>query len=161
MYRSLTGLLLCGLLSAPAVAADHMTKDLIQKVIEATDAAAMKRDAAEIGVYLGESFERVIDVPYLGAIEQARIGKMDYLQMIEQGWKDTTEYTTQRDDIKIMLLPDGISGESYSTITEKMVVDGVKMTSRFREYAVYELEDGRPVITEVSGHKLLGDTTPD
>jgi len=34
------------------------------------------------------------------------------------------------------------------------------MISKFREYATYELENGRPVITQVSGHTLLGDTTP-
>ena len=34
------------------------------------------------------------------------------------------------------------------------------MTSKFREYATYELENGRAVITQVSGHTLLGDTTP-
>jgi hypothetical protein len=41
-----------------------------------------------------------------------------------------------------------------------MVLDGREMTSRFREYATYRLENGQPVITEISGHTLLGDTTP-
>ena len=57
-------------------------------------------------------------------------------------------------------MPDGLSGLSHSTVTENMVQDGEKITSKFREYATYELEDGRPVITRVSGHTLLGDTTP-
>ena len=57
-------------------------------------------------------------------------------------------------------MPDGLSGSSYSTVTEHMVLNGEEMISRFREYATYELEDGRPVITQVSGHTLLGDTTP-
>jgi hypothetical protein len=57
-------------------------------------------------------------------------------------------------------MPDGLSGVSQSTVTENTIQDGETMTSRFREYATYELEDGRPVITEVSGHTLLGDTTP-
>jgi hypothetical protein len=57
-------------------------------------------------------------------------------------------------------MPDGLSGLSYSTITEHLVQDGEEMISKFREYATYELENGRPVITQVSGHTLLGDTTP-
>jgi hypothetical protein len=46
-------------------------------------------------------------------------------------------------------------------VTEHMIQDGKQMTSKFREYATYELEDGRPVITQVSGHTLVGDTTPE
>ncbi len=57
-------------------------------------------------------------------------------------------------------MPDGQSGLSYSTITENLVQNGTKMTSLFREYATYELENGRPVITQISGHTLVGDTTP-
>ena len=57
-------------------------------------------------------------------------------------------------------MSDGLSGMSHSTVTENVVKDGEKMTSKFREYATYELENGKPVITRVSGHTLLGDTTP-
>ena len=57
-------------------------------------------------------------------------------------------------------MPAGLSGQSHSTITENTIQDGEKITSKFREYATYTLENGRPVITRVSGHTLLGDTTP-
>ena len=34
------------------------------------------------------------------------------------------------------------------------------MVSRFREHAFYTLEDDQVVITRISGHTLVGDTTP-
>ncbi|MGB5305597.1 MAG: hypothetical protein WBO57_05115, partial [Gammaproteobacteria bacterium] len=64
------------------------------------------------------------------------------------------------DDIVIHIMQGGLSGQSYSTVTETMVRDGRKITSRIREYATYELENGRPVILYVTSHTLVGDTTP-
>jgi hypothetical protein len=32
------------------------------------------------------------------------------------------------------------------------------MVSKYREHALYALENGKPVITQISGHTLLGDT---
>ena len=63
-------------------------------------------------------------------------------------------------DTEIHIMQDALSGVSHSTITENTVQDGRKMTSRFREYATYKLENGKPVITHISGHTLLGHTTP-
>jgi len=161
MHRLLAGALLFALLATPAAAAGGITREQVQQVIDASDAAAMERDAAAIGVYLGKHFTREIEFPIEDMVAHARIGRMEYLQMIDQAWKETDDYSTQRDDTQIHILPGGIRGQSYSTITEHMVIDGVEMTSRIREYAVYELENGRPVITEASSHKLLGDTTPE
>ena len=161
MHRLLAGTLLFALLTTPAAAGEQITRALIQQVIEASDAATRERDAAAVGVYLGKNFTREIEFPIEDMVAHARIGRMEYLQMIDMGWTDADEYSMQRDDVQIHLMPGGISGQSYSTITEHMVIDGEEMTSRVREYAVYELENGRPVITEVSSHKLLGDTTPD
>jgi hypothetical protein len=161
MYRLLAGTLLFALLTIPAAADDQITRAQIQQVIDATDAAARERDAAAIGVHLGESFTRAIEFPVGDMVAKARIGRMEYLQTIDLGWKDVDDYSTQRDNIQIHILPGGFSGQSYSTITEQFVVDGRKMTSRVREYAVYELEGERAVITEVSAHRLLGDTTPE
>jgi len=88
------------------------------------------------------------------------VRKDQYLELIDEGWESSGAYYYQRDDTEIHIKPDGLSGLSYSTITEHLVQDGEEMTSKFREYATYELENGRPVITRVSGHTLLGDTTP-
>ena len=82
------------------------------------------------------------------------------LAAIDAGWADIGAYDYQREDTKIHIMRDGQSALSYSTITENMVQNGEKMTSKFREYATYELENGKPVITQVSGHTLVGDTMP-
>jgi len=55
-------------------------------------------------------------------------------------------------------MPDGSSGQSYSTITETLSIEGTRMVSKYREHALYALENGRPVITQISGHTLVGDT---
>jgi hypothetical protein len=91
---------------------------------------------------------------------KVRINKEEYLALIDAGWTTIEEYDYQRADTEIHVMPDGLSGLSYSTVTEHLVQDGKQMTSKFREYATYELEGGRPVITQVSGHTLVGDTTP-
>ena len=89
-----------------------------------------------------------------------KLDKAKYLEVIDAGWIDIEEYDYQRNDIVIHIMPDGQRGASYSTVTESFVQDGEKMTSKFRESATYELEDGRPVIIRVKGHTLVGDTTP-
>ncbi len=126
----------------------------------ATDAAALNRNTAGIAVYLGETFEKTIEFAHKRWMAKVRLDKDKYLALIDEGWAGIGDYDYQRDDIEIHIMPDGLSGLSYSTVTENMVQDGVKMTSRVREHATYALENGRPVITRVGGHTLLGDTTP-
>jgi hypothetical protein len=120
----------------------------------------MNRDTAGIGTYLSDSFEKTIEFPYKKWMAKVKLNKDDYLVLIDEGWANTGDYDYQRNNTEIHVMPDGLSGLSHSTITENIVLDGEKMTSKFREYATYELENGRPVITRVSGHTLLGDTTP-
>ena len=120
----------------------------------------MNRDVAGIGEYLSDSFEKTIEFVYKKWMAKVRLHKDKYLELIDEGWVNSGEYDYQREDTEIYIMPDGLSGLSHSTVTENMVQDGEKITSKFREYATYELEDGRPVITRVSGHTLLGDTTP-
>ena len=160
MNRRVTGIVLSVLLSQPLQAAGRITSEQIQQVIDATDAAAMNRDTAGIGNYLSNSFEKTIEFPYKKWMAKVKLNKDDYLGLIDEGWSNTAEYDYQRSNTKIHIMPDGMSGQSHSTVTENIIVDGEKMTSKFREYATYELENGRPVITRVSGHTLLGDTTP-
>jgi hypothetical protein len=160
MNRLVTGLMVSVVLSFPVQAAERITDEQIQQVIDATDTAARNRDAAGIGEYLSDSFEKIVEFRYKKWMAKVKVPKDKYLELIEEGWSDSGDYDYQRDDTEIHIAPDGLSGLSHSTITENMVQDGEKMTSRFREYATYELENGRPVITHVSGHTLLGDTTP-
>ena len=160
MNRLVTGIVLSVLLSHPAQAAERITSEQIRQVIDATDAAAMNRDTAGIGVYLSDSFEKTIEFPYKKWMAKVKLSKEDYLTLIDEGWTNTGEYDYQRNNTEIHISPDGLSGLSHSTVTENIIQDGEKMTSKFREYATYELENGSPFITRVSGHTLLGDTTP-
>ena len=160
MNKRLTGTMVSILLSLPAQAAGWITNEQIQEVIDATDAAAINRDTTGIGEYLSDSFEKIIEFPYKKWMAKVKLYKDDYLELIDEGWANIVEYDYQRNGTEIHIMPDGLSGQSHSTVTENIVLDGKKMTSKFREYATYELENGRPVITRVSGHTLLGDTMP-
>jgi hypothetical protein len=160
MHRPLLVTLLGLLLSGTAVADWKITSDKILQVMDASDTAALERDAAAISIYLSDTFERLIEFPHKGLMAKVRLKKMEYLQMIDEGWAGIDAYDYQRDNVEVHIMPDGITGRSHSTVTENITVDGIRMTSRFREYATYVMENGRPVIIEVSGHTLLGDTTP-
>ena len=160
MNRLITGTVVSILLSLPAQAEERITSEQIHQVIIATDAAAMNRDTTGIGEYLSDSFRKIIEFRYKKWMAKVKLRKDQYLELIDEGWANSGEYDYQRDDIEINISPDGLSGQSHSTVTENVVLDGEKMTSKFREYATYALENGRPVITQVSGHTLLGDTTP-
>jgi Domain of unknown function (DUF4440) len=160
MNRIYTGVLLSMLVSQTALADVVITEDQVQQVLDATDTASMNRDAAAIGGYLGDSFEKVIEFSYKKWLAKVRIDKHKYLQMIADGWKTSTSYNYQRDDTEIHIMPDGKSAQTYSTITENVVEDGKPLTSRIREYATYERENGKLVITSISGYTLVGDTTP-
>lgn len=160
MTRLLTGTVLSVLLSFQAQAADPITRGHIEYVIDVTDTAAMNRDAAGIGEYLSVSFEKIIEFPHDKWMAKVRIGKEKYLELIAEGWPAIDEYDYQRDNTVIHIMPDGLNGQSYSTITETLSLDGTNMVSIFREHALYTMENGRPVITQISGHTLLGDTMP-
>ena len=160
MNKRLTGSVISILLAFPSYAADRITAEQIQQVIDTTDAAAMNRDTGGIGAYLSASFEKILEFPHDKWMAKVRINKEEYLALIDAGWTTIEKYDYERSDTEIHVMPDGLSGLSYSTVTENLVQDGKQMTSKFREYATYELEDGRPVITKVSGHTLVGDTTP-
>ena len=158
MNRLITGTVLTLLLSFQAQAADPITSEHIHQVIDMTDAATKNRDTVGIGEYLSEAFERVIEFTHKKYIAKVRIDKKKYLELVEEGWPTLEEYDYQRTDTSILILPDGSSGQSYSTITETLSMGGTRMVSKFREHALYTLENGKPVITQISGHALLGDT---
>ncbi len=160
MVKTIASMAVAISISLPAFAADKMTREQIQQVIDTTDAAAMNRDTQGIGEYLGENFEKKIEVPHGKWMASVKINKDQYLAIIDQGWAFLQEYDYRRESTVINIAPDGLSAESSSTITETSVIDGEKMVSKFREYARYELENGRVVITSVGGHTLVGDTTP-
>jgi hypothetical protein len=161
MHRQLTiGFVAVLLLALPVQAAEPITEEQIRQVIVATDAAAMNHDTAGIGAYLSESFEKVIEFQYEKWMAKVKLDKAEYLELIDGGWETLGAYDYRRSDTEIHIMQDGQSGMSYSTITEYMIQDGAEMTSKFREYATYRLENGRPVITRISGHTLIGDTTP-
>lgn len=160
MSRPLTTAAIVVLLSFPVQAQDRITEEQIQQVIDATDAASMSRDAEGIGKYLSDSFVRIIEFPHDKWMAKVKLNKDQYLDMIGEGWATTEEYDYRREDTVIYLLPVKLTGKSYSTVTENVMQNGERMTSRFREHAFYALENGRPVITRISGHTLAGDTTP-
>ena len=160
MIRRLSGLLVSVLLALQVQAADRITREQIQQVIDATDAAAKARDTEGIGSYLSESFEKIIEFPHDKWMARVKLDKTQYLVLIDEGWTTAEAYDYQRGHTVIYLMPDGLNGQSYSTVTENVIQDGEKMTSRYREYALYTIENGRAVITQISGHTLVGDTTP-
>ncbi len=160
MSRRLTGTVLAVLLSLQAQAGDNITREHIQQVIDETDAAARNRNTADIGYYLSDAFEKVIQFPHDKWMATVRLDKQEYLELIEEGWPTIEEYEYRRDSTVIHVMPDGLSGRSYSTITETLTLDGTRRVSKFREHALYALENGRPVITQISGHTLVGDTMP-
>ncbi|HYQ72643.1 MAG TPA: hypothetical protein VET88_12040 [Gammaproteobacteria bacterium] len=160
MNWRLSGTVISVLLAFPLLAAERITVEQIQQVMDTTDAAAMNRDTAGIGAHLGESFVKVIEFPHDKWMAKVKLNKQEYLALIDAGWNTIEQYDYRRANIEIHIMPDGLSGLSYSTVTEHLVQDGKEMTSMFREYATYVMEAGRPVITRVSGHTLVGDTTP-
>lgn len=160
MIRQLSGLLVSVLLALHVQAADRITEAQIQEVIDATDVAAQERDTEGIGKYLSENFEKIIEFPHDKWMARIKLDKKQYLVLIDEGWATAEAYDYQRGPTVIHLMPDGLNGQSYSTVTENVIQDGRKMTSRYREHALYTIENGMTVITQISGHTLVGDTTP-
>jgi len=158
--RGVYGVFITVLLALPALATERITVEQIEEVISVTDAAAKARDTPGIARYLGKHFEKKIDMRHGKWMASIKVRRDQYLAMIDEGWESIDEYNYQRENTVIYIAADGLSGESYSTITETVVSNDEKMTSRFREYARYALENGMPVITHISGHTLVGDTTP-
>ncbi len=158
MKKLITATVLTLLLSFQAQAADPISRGQILQVIDMTDAATKNRDTAGIEKYLSKDFERIIEFNHKKYIAKVRVDRKKYLTLIDEGWPTLEQYDYQRKDTTIQVMPDGSSGQSYSTITETLSLDGTEMVSIYREHAEYALENGKPVITQISGHTLLGDT---
>ena len=158
--KKLIGFLLAMLYcSTHLLAAGKITAAQIREVMAAADLASQQRDTKAIGACLGEKFFKYIDVPMDKLPATVRIDKDQYLGLIERGWDRIENYAYQRKDVVVNVAPDGASGESSSTVIETFTVDGAETVSKVREYARYELEDGRPVIVTVQTQTLVGDTT--
>ena len=158
--KKLIGFLLAMLYcSTHLLAAGKITAAQIREVMAAADLASQQRDTKAIGACLGEKFFKYIDVPMDKLPATVRIDKDQYLGLIERGWDRIDKYAYQRKDVVVNVAPDGASGESSSTVIETFTVDGAETVSKVREYARYELEDGRPVIVTVQTQTLVGDTT--
>jgi hypothetical protein len=143
------------------LAADKITTEQIREVIQATDTAAENRDAQGIGAYLAEGFFKNIEVPLEDTTLVSRINKVQYLELIEKGWQSVEQYSYLRKDVVINVARDGSSGKSSSTIIETIRTEGKDVTSKVREYARYEMENGQPVIINIESMTLVGDTTPE
>jgi len=161
MIKAIAAASIVLLVSCRALAAGPMTVEQIQQVIDAADAAAIRRDTQGIGEYLSERFEKTVEIPYRGGTAATKLDKRQYLDLIDKGWADMEAYSYRREDTVINVATDGRSGESSSTITETVVIGGETRVSKVREYARYALENGKPVITAIDGHTLVGDTMPD
>ena len=162
MVRKLSLLLLSiALASFSALAGEIITTEQIREVIQATDKAAVNRDAQGVGAYLGEGFFKNIEVPLEGMPLVSRINKVQYLELIEKGWQSVEQYSYLRKDVVINVAHDGSSGESNSTIIETIRTEDKDVTSKVREYARYEMENGQPVIVNIESMTLVGDTTPE
>ena len=148
------------LYASQASAASKITAEQVRQVIEATDVAAQQHDTQAIGGYLGRNFFKYIDATVEEKAATVRIDRERYLQLIEQGWSEVHNYAYQRKDLVINVTPDGSAAESFSTVVETFTADGKNMVSKVREYATYELEDGRTVIVNIDSQPLVGDTTP-
>jgi hypothetical protein len=148
-------------LSFEVMADEQITTDQIRKIITETDAAAEDRDVSGIGKYLSDRFLKNIEVPSEKWLASVKIDKDQYLAMIAQGWDTVDEYSYERENTVIIIAPDGSSGESHSTLTQTVVINGKTTVSKIREYAHYELEDGRPMITTIQGQMLNGEATPE
>jgi len=95
----------------PVQADERITEAMVLQVIDTTDAAAMNRDTAGIGEYLGDEFEKVIEFVYKKWMAKVRLDKQQYLQLIEEGWTDIAAYSYQRDDTEIHVTADGLGAE--------------------------------------------------
>jgi hypothetical protein len=154
-------LFVLSLINFTVSAADRISKDDIKFVLAKTDTASQQRDANGIEKYLGKDFAKYIELPMEKWDSAFRLNRDKYISLIKEGWKYSNTYGYERTDTVIHVATDGLSADSNSTITEIIEIDGKKMISKVREYAHYELEDGRAVITTIEGHKLVGDTTPE
>jgi len=148
------------IVSMQGMAGGKITRQQIQQVMDSSDLAAKHRDAQGIGVYLGTKFFKYIDLPAEKTPLAVELSKKQYLEKIAEGWQKLDSYDYQRKDVVINMATDGQTAESFSTVIEKFSVKGKQMVSKVREYASYELEDGRPVIIQIESHTLVGDTTP-
>ena len=138
-------------LSVQASAQD-LNEASVKELIAKIDKAVSSRNVSEMGRYLSEDAQIILNLEAGGETQSVTLTKSEYLDITRQGFAAVSDYTFRRSNEQITL--SGKSAKSSGDVIETFVMGGQRQTTRTKEVCTIELINGVLLIT-----KLVGDSS--
>ena len=130
---------------ALAVQAQNITQDEVNKYVSALDDAIRARNAAALGGFISDSASFVMTISAGGQTQTMRLGKREYLGLLNDTWSVATNYQYRRSNTKIALA--GNKAKVSADIAESVVMDGRTISTRSSETVTLERVNGKLQLT--------------
>lgn len=152
---------ICGVLIAVAVVfpcaaqtkVDKLTKQRVQAVVDDIITSVVKKDLPGFLKHISPDALVVMKMAGKGG-KKGRVIKMNkwqYAAALSSGFKSKTDYQYKVSNIEIVVDQDGRGATVTDVATEKVVQGGVKVDAKLFETTIFELTNGRPLVTFLYG----------
>jgi ketosteroid isomerase-like protein len=142
------------LIALPSAAADVLTTERVEALLDAIDQASETRDVDALLMHMADNAEIHLKMPASEGGD-TRMSKKEYAAMTRMTFAMASDYSYRREDTHIDIAADGQSATVTDTTIERVVIMGQTINARAREEATIELIDGKPMIV-----RLVGDGNP-
>lgn len=145
--------LIVGLLFSVSVVASEVNEDNVEKMIERIDRAINALDANSLAKELSDDVEIIINVT-IGDEEQVMTpSKVEYIDMLEQGWANYENYSYTRSVLNV----DVQDGQAlvYAEINESLEFQGQKISVESQEHITIKIVEGKPLVTNIVGYTSM------
>ena len=143
VIRLLAGLFL--LTASIQAMAQGVSRADAEALLTQLDRAVAARDTDAITAVLSEQVAIDATIRMGGQTQRFTFGKVDYVQSLEEGWAQVTEYAYRRDNQTIEVIGD--KAVVTADVSESTKILGQGFESRSREIATIERVEGLPMIT--------------
>lgn len=133
------------------VRAAKITEEKLRAIINSMEAAITRGDVKGVIEHMASDVVVTVHVPGPEGTQVITMNLRQYEQFFEEGMKAVTDYIYTRKDTKIDIAPGGDTATVKSTVLERTTLNGRVISSIAEETAVFELQQGRILITSLEG----------
>lgn len=131
--------------------ATKITEEKILAIINSADAAITRGDVKGMTEHMASDIVVTVHIPGPEGTQVITMNLRQYEQFFEETMKAVTDYIYTRKDTQIVIAPGGDTATVKSTVLERTTIDGRVITSITEETAVFELRQGRILVTSLEG----------
>lgn len=151
----ITGFYLCFFFNAACQAAtsnaaeEKITEQKILAILKSMDAETIRGNVKGITAYMAGDVIVRVDIPGPEGRQILTMTRDQYEHYVEEGISATTEYDYARKDTQIEISPEGDVARVTSLVLERAVMNGSVIKTTAKETSIFEVRQGRIVITSI------------